>query len=191
MTKNGVSASTGHLAISDMTMIGLVTAVTCVLGPMSIPIFISPVPITLTNLVLYVSLYILKTKRAFISYLIYLLLGTAGLPVFSGFSGGLGKLMGPTGGYLAGFLFLILIAGYFVEHWPDNRLICGAGMVLGTGICYVFGTLWLCRQLDLSFIEGLGIGVFPYLIGDGAKIVLAVITGPIISKRISQALGKI
>lgn len=191
MAKNGVSASTGHLAISDMAMIGLVTAVTCVLGPMSIPIFISPVPITLTNLVLYLSLYILKTRRAFISYVVYLLLGTVGLPVFSGFSGGLGKLMGPTGGYLAGFLFLILIAGYFVEHWPDNRLICGAGMILGTGICYGFGTLWLCRQLELSFMEGLGIGVFPYLIGDGAKIVLAVMTGPIISKRISQALGKI
>ncbi len=191
MTKNEVSASASHLAISDMTMIGLVTAVTCVLGPMSIPVFISPVPITLTNLVLYLSLYILKTKRAFISYLVYLLLGTAGLPVFSGFSGGLGKLMGPTGGYLAGFLFLILIAGYFTERWPDNRLMCGVGMILGTGVCYGFGTLWLCRQLELSFIEGLGIGVFPYLVGDGAKIVLAVMTGPAISKRISQAVGKI
>ena len=93
MTKDGISAA-GRCSVSDITLIGLVTAVTCVLGPLSIPIFISPVPITLTNLILYLSLYLLKTRRAFLSYLVYMLLGMAGLPVFSGFSGGIGKLMG-------------------------------------------------------------------------------------------------
>lgn len=81
-------------------------------SPLSIPIPISPVPITLTNLVLFISLYILSWKEALISYILYLLLGICGLPVFSGFSGGIGKLAGPTGGYLAGFIFLILIAGF-------------------------------------------------------------------------------
>lgn len=191
MTKRELSAASGQFAVSDITVISLVTAVTCVLGPMSIPILISPVPITLTNFVLYLSLYILKTKRALISYLVYMLLGMAGLPVFSGFSGGIGKLMGPTGGYLIGFIFLILAAGYFTECWPDKRIICAAGMILGTAVCYLFGTVWLCRQLNVGFIEGLGIGVFPYLIGDGAKIALAVWFGPVIQKRISKAIGKI
>lgn len=190
MTKDGISAA-GRFSVSDITLIGLVTAVTCVLGPLSIPIFISPVPVTLTNLVLYLSLYILKTRRAFLSYLVYMLLGTAGLPVFSGFSGGIGKLMGPTGGYLVGFAFLVLIAGYFVERWPENRMACGVGMVLGTAVCYGFGTLWLCRQLSIGFIEGLGIGVLPYLIGDGVKIFLALWFGPVIENRISKAIGKI
>ena len=58
--------------------------------------------------------YILGMKLSVASYVLYLLLGTVGLPVFSGFSGGLGKLIGPTGGYLAGFLFLIVIAGIFI-----------------------------------------------------------------------------
>ena len=190
MTKDGISAA-GRFSVSDITLIGLVTAVTCVLGPLSIPIFISLVPVTLTNLVLYLSLYILKTRRAFLSYLVYMLLGTAGLPVFSGFSGGIGKLMGPTGGYLVGFAFLVLIAGYFVERWPENRMACGVGMVLGTAVCYGFGTLWLCRQLSIGFIEGLGIGVLPYLIGDGVKIFLALWFGPVIENRISKAIGKI
>ena len=92
-----------------MVWVALFTAITCILAPLSIPIPISPVPITLTNLVLFISLYILSWKEALISYILYLLLGICGLPVFSGFSGGIGKLAGPTGGYLAGFIFLILI----------------------------------------------------------------------------------
>ena len=91
-------AKAGRLTTVQMAAVALMTAVTCVLGPLAIPIVVSPVPLSLTNLVLFLSLYILKTKKALISYLIYLLLGIAGLPVFSGFSGGLGKLAGPTGG---------------------------------------------------------------------------------------------
>lgn len=74
-----------------MTAAALVTAVTCILGPMSVPIPVSPVPISLTNLVLYFSVYLLGARRAAVSYLVYLLIGMAGLPVFSGFSGGLGN----------------------------------------------------------------------------------------------------
>ena len=92
-----------------ITMIGLMTAVTCILGPLSLPLPFSPVPITLTNFAVFLSIYILGMKYGTISLLIYLALGTIGLPVFSSFSGGLGKLSGPTGGYLFGFIFLALI----------------------------------------------------------------------------------
>lgn len=171
----------------DMTAIALVTAITCILGPMAIPIVISPVPISFTNLVLYLSLYLLKTKKTLVSYLVYLLLGTAGLPVFSGFSGGLTKLAGPTGGYLIGFIFMVLIAGVIMEKAPKNRWIHVVGMVLGTAVCYAFGTVWLCYQLHISFGAGLGMGVLPYLPGDGAKILLAVLAGPVIAKRVRTA----
>ena len=93
-----------------ITMIGLMTAVTCILGPLSLPLPFSPVPITLTTCG-FLSIYILGMKYGTISLLIYLALGTIGLPVFSSFSGGLGKLAGPTGGYLFGFIFLALIHG--------------------------------------------------------------------------------
>ena len=97
-TTNSISST------KRMVWVALFTAITCILAPLSIPIPISPVPITLTNLVLFISLYILSWKEALISYILYLLLGICGLPVFSGFSGGIGKLAGPTGGYLAGFI---------------------------------------------------------------------------------------
>lgn len=184
-------AKAGRLTTVQMAAVALMTAVTCVLGPLAIPIVVSPVPLSLTNLVLFLSLYILKTKKALISYLIYLLLGIAGLPVFSGFSGGLGKLAGPTGGYLVGFIFMILVSGFFVERFANKRLICAGALVLGALVCNIFGTVWLCWQLKVDFGAGLAMGVIPYLPGDSAKIILAVITGPEISRRVHQAVGTI
>lgn len=174
-------------AVIDLTVIALVTAITCILAPLSIPIVISPVPVTLTNLVLYLSLYILKTRKALISYLIYLMLGLVGLPVFSGFSGGLGKLAGPTGGYLVGFIFMILVAGPLVERARGKIWLQIAGLILGTAVCYAFGTVWLAVQMKISIPAGLAMGVLPYLPGDGAKMILAALTGQEIAKRIKAA----
>ena len=83
------------LTTAQMTVAALMTAVMCILGPMALPLPVSPVPISLTNLVLYFMIYILGTKLSLISLGIYLLLGAVGLPVFSGFAGGLGKLAAP------------------------------------------------------------------------------------------------
>ena len=85
-----------HGTTYAITVTALMTAVTCILAPLSIPI--GPVPISLTNLAIYISLYLLGWKRGTISYLIYLLIGLVGIPVFSGFTGGPAKLAGPTGG---------------------------------------------------------------------------------------------
>ena len=74
-----------------MAVTALMTAVTCILAPMSIPI--GPVPISLTNFAIYLSLYLLDWKKGTLSYFVYLLIGFAGLPVFSGFTGGIGKLL--------------------------------------------------------------------------------------------------
>lgn len=78
-----------------MVVTALMAAVTCILAPLSVPI--GPVPISLTNFAIYLSLYLLDWKKGTLSYLIYLLLGLVGLPVFSGFTGGLAKVAGPTG----------------------------------------------------------------------------------------------
>ena len=100
------TAAKHHMSTAQMTVTALMTAITCILAPMALPIPVSPVPISLTNLVIFFMAYILGTKLSVASYVLYLLLGTVGLPVFSGFSGGVGKLLGPTGGYLIGFIFL-------------------------------------------------------------------------------------
>ena len=114
------TASPGSICLSTRSMVltALITAVTCILAPLSIPIPFSPVPITLTNLVIGFSIYLLGWKKATLSYIIYLLLGLAGLPVFSGFSGGFAKFAGPTGGYLIGFIFLTIIGGLIIDHFP-------------------------------------------------------------------------
>ena len=182
-TTNTTNAA-GKSSPRRLVLIAMMTAITCILAPLSIPIPVSPVPISLTNLVLLISVYILGWKDASISFIIYLLLGLAGLPVFFGFSGGLGKIAGPTGGYLAGFIFMTVIAGLAVDIFSGKRLPAVIGMALGTAVAYAFGTAWLAIQMDLTFISALSIGVLPYLAGDTLKIILAVIAGPMLKKRL-------
>lgn len=172
----------------QMVLIALITAITCILAPFSIPIPFSPVPISFTNLVLYISIFVLGYKAATVSYIVYLLLGFVGLPVFSGFTGGLGKLAGPTGGYLIGFIFLTLTAGLFVDKCQGKYryVLYVIGMVLGTAITYTFGTIWLAKQMNLTFAQGLAAGVIPYLPGDTLKIVIAMIVGPVLKKRLNN-----
>ena len=102
-----------------MVVTALMAAVTCILAPLSVPI--GPVPISLTNFAIYLSLYLLDWKKGTLSYLIYLLLGLVGLPVFSGFTGGLAKLAGPTGGYIIGFIPMAIICGFAFEKFSNRR----------------------------------------------------------------------
>lgn len=181
--KNNISR---QFTTRRLVLIAMVTAITCIIAPFSIPIPVSPVPISLTNLILLISIYILGFKDATISFLIYLLLGAFGLPVFSGFTGGMGKIAGPTGGYLIGFIFMTIIAGIFVERFANRRILIVTGMVLATLVAYFFGTVWLAFQMELPFTAALSIGVIPYLPGDTAKIILAVLTGPLLRSRLQN-----
>ena len=175
------------MKIQDLTLIALMAALTCILGPMSITLPFTPVPISFTNLVIYFAVMVIGMKRGTISYLVYLLIGAVGLPVFSGFSGGLAKLAGPTGGYLVGFIFLALISGFFVEKFSGNIVMAVIGMVLGTAVCYVFGTAWLAYTAHMGFAAALAAGVIPFIPGDLVKIIIAMIAGPIIRKQLKRA----
>ncbi len=181
--KNNISR---QFTTRRLVLIAMVTAITCIIAPFSIPIPVSPVPISLTNLILLISIYILGFKDATISFLVYLLLGAFGLPVFSGFTGGMAKIAGPTGGYLIGFIFMTIIAGIFVERFANRRILIVTGMVLATLVAYFFGTVWLAFQMELPFTAALSIGVIPYLPGDTAKIILAVLTGPLLRSRLQN-----
>ena len=162
----------------------VMTAVTCVLAPMSIPI--GPVPISFTNLAIYLSLYLLGWKMGTVSYLMYLLIGAIGVPVFSGFSGGLGKLLGPTGGYIIGFIPMAIISGLVIEKY-NNRIFQFVAMVLGTAVCYALGTAWFCVIMDVGIAAALGMCVIPFIPGDIAKIILARMVGPVLRNRLRKA----
>ncbi len=173
------------LTVSQLAVIGVMTAVTCILAPMSLPI--GPVPISLTNLAIYFALYVLGTTKGTISYLVYLLLGLVGLPVFSGFTSGPGKLFGPTGGYLIGFIPMAIIAGLVIDKWFTKKLACLLGMIAGTVVCYAFGTAWLAYQAGMDFQAALMAGVIPFLPGDLIKIVLAMLIGPQLRRQLIKA----
>lgn len=174
-----------NLTTKKMCFVALMTALTCVIAPFSVPIFFSPVPITFTNLVLYISIGILGYKLGTISYLLYLLLGLVGLPVFSSFGSGIGKLVGPTGGYLIGFIFLTFIGGLIMEKMEYTFFFILSGMIVGTIFVYLFGSLWLSYSAHISFSKALALGVFPYILFDCIKIAVASSLIVLIRKRLS------
>jgi biotin transport system substrate-specific component len=173
------------ITTKSIALIALMTAVTCVLAPLSLPI--GPVPISLTNLAIYLALYILGMKKGTISYIVYLFIGLVGVPVFSGFTGGPAKLIGPTGGYLIGFVFMAMIAGIFIDKFKGKMVPSMVGMILGTLVCYGFGTAWLAYQGQMNFKAALLAGVIPFIPGDLIKMVLAAIFGPQIIKRLRRS----
>ncbi len=169
----------------QLATIGLMTAVLCILGPLSIPIGL--IPVSLTNLGIYIVLYILGMKKGTASLNLYLLVGIVGFPVFSGFTSGPAKLLGPTGGYLIGFIFMALIAGLFIDRFVDRWYLCVVGMVLGTAVCYLLGTSWLAYQANLSVSSAFAIGVAPFILTDIAKISFAAYVGPKLRARLISA----
>lgn len=167
-----------------MVLTAVMTAVICVLGPMSLPI--GPVPISLTNLAIYVTMYVLGTKRGTIAYCLYMLIGLVGVPVFSGFSGGPGKLFGPTGGYIIGFLPMAFVIGLFIDRYWKNRIACIAVMEAATWIPYLLGTAWLAYSAGMSFTAALAAGVTPFIMLDLIKMAIAGILGPELKTRLAR-----
>ena len=135
-TSGTVAVDNQKIRTKQMVLIALMTAVTCVLGPLSIPLPFSPVPISLTNFAIFLAIFVLGMKSGTISFIIYLLLGAIGVPVFSSFRGGLQVLAGPTGGYLIGFIFLALIMGFALEHFDRKLVPTIIGMIIGMAVCY-------------------------------------------------------
>ena len=163
------------LKIQELVLAALMTAVLAVLSPISIPI--GPVPISLGTFAVCLSVTILGKNLGTVSYLTYLLLGLTGLPVFSNYEGGLAKLLGPTGGYLIGMLFLSLLGGFGVDCFAKKPILQYLFFLLGILLCYIMGTLWLSKVLYLGFMKALSVGVLPFIGPDCIKVFLALVLG--------------
>lgn len=157
---------------TDIVFIALFVAVMVVCSQIIIPF--GQVPFTLQTLAVLLSAGLLGSKRAGCSVLVYILLGAVGLPVFSGFSGGLGFLLGPTGGYITGFLFTALVVGIITEKLGKNIWVLVLAMTLGILICYTFGTAWFCIIMKKDIVYGLILCVAPYIIPDTLKIIISI-----------------
>lgn len=172
------------MTTKNMVMTALITAIICCVSPFTIVLPISPIPISLASLSLYLASYLLGYRRAVLSCFLYLLIGTVGIPVFSGFGAGPAKLFGPTGGYLLGYLLMTFISGWFIEKNRSSMLMSILGMLLGTISCYLLGSLWLIFQSHMTPLAAFMAGVFPFLFGDMLKIFLACLLGRSLYKRL-------
>ena len=163
--------------IFTLTKLALSVSIMCILGPIIIPLPFSPIPISITQIGLYLSIYFLGYKLATYCTLIYILMGLIGLPVFSGYSGGLQKLTSPTGGYLIGFIFLTFISGIFIEKYTNNLYLTILGYTLGNLLCYSLGSIWLSYSTNISIKTAFIIGVIPYIFTDILKVIVYIVIG--------------
>lgn len=155
----------------DMVYIGMFVAVMAVCSWISIP---TTIPFTLQTFAVIATVLILGLYRGTIAVIVYILLGLVGVPVFAGFTGGFGKLAGPTGGYIIGFVFTALITGFLTEKFGKKIGIAVIASVAGLFVCYVFGTVWFMILGGYDLPTALAYCVIPFLLPEVVKIALAI-----------------
>ncbi|MBP8969258.1 MAG: biotin transporter BioY [Lachnospiraceae bacterium] len=164
--------------LTQTIFIGLFAALIAVCSQIQIP---GAVPFTLQTFAVFLAGGLLGGKRGTISVIVYILLGAVGLPVFAGFKGGIGALIGTTGGYIIGFIFSMLVFVVFellLKEKAKKIIPLGIAMVIGLIICYAFGTAWFMivytnTKEPIGLITALSWCVFPFIIPDIVKIALA------------------
>ena len=167
--------------VQDMIYIALMAVVIALCSWISVP---SSVPFTMQTFAVYCALLLLGGRRGLLAVLLYILLGAFGLPVFSGFRGGIGALLGPTGGYILGFLLCALL--FRLLEGKIRSLIL---LIAGTLLCYLFGTLWFVYVYssggkEIGFGAALMLCVVPYLLPDAIKMLLAFV----LTRRVEKAV---
>lgn len=149
------------------------------------------VPFTLQTFAIFLSIGILGGKRGTLAVLVYILLGLMGIPVFAGFSGGIGVLAGNTGGYIMGFLLSALVMWVMEKILGRKLWVLALSMIIGLVVCYAFGTAWFMIVYTgntgaVGLASVLGWCVVPFLIPDFIKIALAFI----LSKRLEKLIER-
>ena len=182
-------------AVRDLVLIGVFAALLAVFSWISIP---TVIPFTLQTFGVFLALTLLGGKRGTLAILVYLLLGAVGLPVFSGFTGGFGRILGTTGGYMVGFLAIGILYILFEKLSAGERFRGKTGscsrrtarrtlwealtLILGLFICYAIGTAWFLfiytgQNGAVSLGTVLGWCVFPFILPDLVKLALALAVG--------------
>lgn len=154
----------------DLAYVGLSAALIAVCAWIAIPLTVS---ITLQTMAICLVAGLFGWKRGTLSVIIYILLGMIGLPVFTGFKSGLAVITGPTGGYVLGFIFTSIIVGIATEKMGKKIWQCILFMAIGVLVCYLFGTIWFTIAYKVTFISALSTCVFPFLLPDAVKIIVA------------------
>lgn len=168
-------SATTRMKTLDMAYVAMFAAIIAVCSWISIP---ATVPFTLQTFGVFLAVGVLGGKRGTMAVLTYLLLGMIGVPVFSGFAGGIGYMLGSTGGYIVGFIFTALTMWLMESLFGKKRWVLTFSMLLGILVCYVFGTVWFMwvyanNTGEIGWWTALLWCVVPYIIPDVLKILLA------------------
>ena len=177
-----------RISVYDLVMVAQFAALIAVCAWITIP---GAVPFTLQTMGVFLAVGLLGGKRGTAAVLVYILLGAVGMPVFSGFSGGVGRLLGTTGGYIIGFLVAALAMWAMEAIFGKAKWVLPVSMLLGLLLCYAFGTAWflvLYTQTKgaISVASVLSMCVVPFIIPDLLKIALALLLTSRLSKFIKK-----
>ena len=171
-----------NLKTLNLVYVAIGAALIVICSWISIP---TAVPFTLQTFAVFLLLLLLGGKRGTLSVIVYILLGLVGLPVFAGFSGGPGVLLGSTGGYIIGFIFMGLIHICASKFFENNSLAEVISLIIGLIVCYAFGSVWFMYIYmrdtgEVGFVTVLLWCVIPFIVPDLIKLALAFL----ISKRV-------
>lgn len=160
------------------------TVLIALASKIAVPLIGSPVPITLQSAAVLLVATVLGPVKGTLSVINYLLLGLSGAPLFA-FGGGFIYLLGPTGGYLVGFIAAAIIAGYLTRDQATLTLPkLFIALIISSGTIFLFGLLWLLKFMTLK--QALVAGVYPFMIGAGLKILLVASITPLLQKKYVQ-----
>ena len=168
------------MRIKSIVLCGVLTALMCVLCPIALPL--NAVPVTLATLVIYLIASTSDVHTSLISVTIYIVLGCIGLPVFSGFNGGIGHILGPTGGFIVGYIPLTL----YVSLFGRGKLMRAIGICIGTLMLYIIGCFGYCIYTNDNFVTAVSLCVLPFLPGDVIKIILTLLIYPKLKRIIKK-----
>lgn len=178
-----------RLQTRDLSLVALFTALTAVCAWIAVPVPAPFVQFTMQTFAVFATLLILGGRRGTYAVTAYLFLGAVGAPVFSGFRGGLGVLLGTTGGYILGFVFQALLYWGVTARLGESLKIEAAASVLGLIVCYAFGTAWYLffyarTGEPVGLMTALGYCVFPFVLPDLVKLAMALLLARRVEKYI-------
>lgn len=173
------------MKVKHLTLTALTAALCCVLSPIAVPI--GAVPVSLSLFAVCLAAAIPGSLRGTVAVAVYIALGALGLPVFAGFSGGIGHIAGPTGGFIIGYIPCALVIGLLTKNSDASAWRYPLGMALGTLCCYICGVLWYAAVTHTTLIQALTVSVLPFVIFDIVKVTGA----SLLAVRLHPALNKI
>lgn len=180
------------LTTRDLVLCAFCAAVTCILAPISVPLA-GEVPISLATFAVLLSGILLGGRLGALSQLIYVLLGSVGVPVFAGWTGGIGITLGMTGGYIIGYIPMAFIAGFLYFRFGRNSsgfrkyAAMFISMFIATAVLYLIGTAWFIAQTKMTLAASMAACVIPFLPGDLIKIIAVMLVAPPIETALKRA----